>query len=60
MLSNKKKDPVKKTQIKDWIKVLTAEKKKILSNERKQNKALENMHDLFDENNQLKNRIKKY
>ena len=54
----KNKDPVKKAQIKDWIKVLTAEKKKILSNERKQNKALENMHDLFDENNQLKTELK--
>ena len=55
----KNKDPVKKAQIKDWIKVLTAEKKKILSNERKQNKALENMHDLFDENKQLKEQLRK-
>ena len=54
----KNKDPVKKAQIKDWIKVLTAEKKKILSNEKKQNKALENVHDLFDENNQLKTELK--
>ena len=38
---------------------MTAEKKKILSNERKQNKALENVHDLFDENNQLKEQLRK-
>ena len=55
----KNKDPVKKAQNKDWIKVLTAEKKKILSDEKKQNKALENVHDLFDENKQLKEQLRK-
>ena len=37
---------------------MTAEKKKILSDEKKQNKALENVHDLFDENKQLKTELK--
>ena len=54
----KNKDPVKKAQIKDWIKTLNKEKKKFLSNEKKQNKALENMHDFFDENKQLKIELK--
>ena len=54
----KNKDPVKKSQIKDWIKTMNKEKKKILSNEKKQNKALENMHDFFDENKQLKIELK--
>ena len=55
----KNKDPVKKAQIKDWIKTLNKEKKKILSNEKKQNKALENLHEVFDENKQLKEELRK-
>ena len=38
---------------------MTAEKKKILSNEKKQNKALENLNVLFDENTQLKTELKR-
>ena len=44
--------------MKDWIKTLNKEKKKILSNEKKQNKALENLNHLFDENEQLKQNLK--
>ena len=54
--SIKIKDKVKKTEIKDWIKTLKLEKKNILQNEKKQNKALS---DKLDENKQLKEELKK-
>ena len=54
-----KKDPVKKAQTKDWIKTLIAEKKKILNAEKKQNRALGTLNNLFDENKLLKEELRK-
>ena len=45
--------------MKDWINTLKTERKKILQQEKKNNKALSNLHELFDENVQLKEEIKK-
>ena len=57
--SIKNKDPVKKAEIKDWINTLKLEKKTILQNEKKQNRALQGLNNLFDENKQLKEELKK-
>ena len=55
----KNSDPIRKAQLKDWINTPKTERKKILQQEKKNNKALSNLHELFDENVQLKEEIKK-
>ena len=51
-------DPVRKAEKRDWIKTLNAEKKKILTAEKKQNKALKNLQNTFDMNIALKQELK--
>ena len=59
MKAIKNSDPIRKAQLKDWINTLKTERKKILQQEKKNNKALSNLHELFDENVQLKEQVKK-
>ena len=51
-------DPVKKAEQRDWIKTINSEKKKILLTKKNQNKALQNLNNLFDENKHLKPELK--
>ena len=59
MKAIKNSDPIRKAQLKDWINTLKTERKKTLQQEKKNNEALLNLHELFDEYVQLKEQVKK-